>query len=125
MSLCASWLRCGCAVLSLSALAGIFPPPARAAELPPYMDVIVAGSRPGPTDTARQNVLALNTAMFGLYGDSGKIFSKNILAQHPVILALFTGAGGRLILYRPGRSPIEAPSVPGRFVPRQSSRISV
>jgi hypothetical protein len=51
---------------------------------------------PAPAETARQNVLALNTAMFGLYDESGRIFRKNLLAQHPVILALFNGAGGRL-----------------------------
>jgi hypothetical protein len=114
MSIRAFLLRCGCAVLSL-ALTGITLPRVSAAELPSYMDVIVAGSRPGPADTARRNVLALNTAMFALYGDSGKIFGENILAQHPVILALFTGAGGRFILYRPGMGPLEAPSVPGVY----------
>ena len=29
-----------------------------------------------------------------------------------MILALFTGAGGRMILYRPGQPPVDAPSVP-------------
>ena len=38
--------------------------------------------------------------------------SKNILAKHPVILGLFSGAGGRFILYRPGMAPLDAPSVP-------------
>jgi hypothetical protein len=50
--------------------------------------------------------------MFGLYADASRIFQKNILAQHPIILGLFTGAGGRFILYRPGMAPLEAPSVP-------------
>src|SRR5262245_66372018 len=50
--------------------------------------------------------------MFELYGDAAQIFKKNILAQHPVILGLFSGAGGRFILYRPGQPPLEAPSVP-------------
>src|SRR5207245_11648230 len=36
----------------------------------------------------------------------------NFLAQHPLILGLFSGAGGRFILYRPGMAPLEAPSVP-------------
>jgi hypothetical protein len=83
-----------------------------AADMPPYMDVIVAGQPPTPAETARQNVLALNAAMFGLYEESGRSFKKNILAKHPVILALFNGAGGRLILYKPGAAPVEAPSVP-------------
>jgi hypothetical protein len=85
------------------------------AQAPSYMNVITGGARPGAAETATQNVLALNTAMFSLYGDSGAIFGKNILAQHPVILALFSGAGGRFILYRPGMAPLDAPSVPGVY----------
>ncbi len=50
--------------------------------------------------------------MFELYGDAGKIFTTNIRAKHPIILGLFSGAGGRFILYRPGMPPLEAPSVP-------------
>ena len=56
--------------------------------------------------------VALNTGMFELYGDAAKIFKQNILAQHPVILGLFSGAGGRFILYRPGMAPLDAPPVP-------------
>ena len=52
-----------------------------------------------------KNVLQLNTSMFALYDNSLQIFQNNILAQHPVILGLFTGAGGRFILYRPGMPP--------------------
>jgi len=40
------------------------------------------------------------------------VFRKNILAEHPIILGMFSGAGGRFILYRPGMAPIDAPSVP-------------
>ena len=62
-----------------------------------------------PAYTATNNVLALNTGMFELYGDAAKIFKRNILNKHPVILGLFSGAGGRFILYRPGQAPLEAP----------------
>jgi hypothetical protein len=79
-------------------------------QLPPYMNIIVGS--PPPAEVAKQDILALNTAMFGLYGNSGKVFQRNIMGQHPIILALFSGAGGRLILYRPGQQPLEAPSVP-------------
>jgi hypothetical protein len=41
-----------------------------------------------------------------------KIFQSNILASTPVILGLFSGAGGRFILYRPGQAPLDAPPVP-------------
>jgi hypothetical protein len=35
--------------------------------------------------------------------------------QHTIILGLFSGAGGRFILYRPGQPPLEAPSVPIKY----------
>jgi hypothetical protein len=84
----------------------------RAANVPSDMNVIIGGAPPTSGQTAKQDVLALNTAMFGLYTDSGRIFKANILAQHPVILALFSGAGGRFILYRPNMGPLDAPPVP-------------
>src|ERR1700676_3550778 len=85
---------------------------ARADDLPDYMKPIAGHTAANPADTATNNVLALNTGMFELYGDAAKIFQSNILAQYPVILGLFSGAGGRFILYRPGQAPLEAPSVP-------------
>jgi hypothetical protein len=101
MKLRSLWLCCGM-LLALAAHASS----ARADALPPYMNIIVGGQPPSAGDTARQNVLALNAAMFGLYDNSGRTFRRNILAQHPVILALFSGAGGRLILYRPGMKSV-------------------
>jgi len=49
-----------------------------------------------------------------LYDASAKtIFQNNIMARHPIILALFSGApAGRMILYRPGKPAEEASSVP-------------
>jgi hypothetical protein len=83
-----------------------------AQDLPSYMAPIAGKTASTPSDVATRDVLALNTAMFDLYGDAAKIFQKNILSKHPVILALFSGAGGRMILYRPGMPPAEAPQVP-------------
>jgi hypothetical protein len=97
------------AVLMVTALAGL---PVNAADLPAYLRAISGAVDSSPAETATRNVLALNTAMFGLYDAAGRVFQKNILAQHPVILGLFSGAGGRFILYRPGMAPFEAPSVP-------------
>lgn len=85
---------------------------AHAQGLPSYMAPISGRVDTTPADTATKDMLALNTGMFELYGDAGKVFQKNILAKHPVILGMFSGAGGRLILYRPGQAPIDAPSVP-------------
>ena len=88
------------------------PPPAQAADLPSYFKDIVGTETASPAEMGTKNILQLNTTMFELYGDAGQVFKKNILAQHPLILGLFSGAGGRFILYRPGMAPIEAPSVP-------------
>jgi hypothetical protein len=85
---------------------------AKAQDLPSYMAPISGRTFSSSADVAMKNVLALNTGMFELYDDAAKIFQKNILGKHPIILGLFSGAGGRFILYRPGMAPLEAPSVP-------------
>src|SRR5580704_9557220 len=94
------------------ALLGSSPTIARADDVPPHMDVIVGHPAASKQDIAQQNVLALDLAMFGYYDEALGIFKKNILAQHPVIMALFSGAGGKLILYRPGQTPLNAEPVP-------------
>jgi len=86
--------------------------PARAGELPSYFKEIVGTPAPSAADIGTKNILQLNTTMFELYGNAAQSFKENILAKHPVILGLFSGAGGRFILYRPGMAPIDAPSVP-------------
>src|SRR5262245_19245186 len=85
---------------------------ARSQTLPPYMGPIAGPTTSTPADTANKNVLALNHMMFELYNDAARVFQRNILSKHPVILGLFSGAGGRFILYRPGMAPLDAPSVP-------------
>jgi hypothetical protein len=85
---------------------------ANAQSLPSYMAPIAGTTSSTPGDIATRDVLALNTGMFELYGDAAKIFQKNFLSNHPVILGLFSGAGGRLVLYRPGMPPLDAPQVP-------------
>jgi hypothetical protein len=82
------------------------------AQPPAFMAPITGPLAVTPNQTADENVLALNSAMFDLYGAAGRIFQRNILAQHPLILGLFSGAGGRFILYRPGQPPTEATPVP-------------
>src|SRR5258708_20270950 len=85
---------------------------ASAQTLPSYMAPIAGKTAATPAEIATKDMLALNTGMFDLYGDAAKIFQQNVLSKHPVILALFSGAGGRMILYRPGMAPTEAPQVP-------------
>jgi hypothetical protein len=85
---------------------------ANAQTLPSYMAPIAGKTAATSSDIANKDMLALNTGMFDLYGDAAKIFQNNVLSKHPVILALFSGAGGKMILYRPGMAPTEAPPVP-------------
>ncbi len=50
--------------------------------------------------------------MLRLYDESLEKFKQNMRDRVPIILALFTGQGGRMILYRPGHAPEVAPPVP-------------
>src|ERR1700681_1283327 len=83
-----------------------------AADLPDYMAAISGNVTTSPAEVANNNVLALNTGMFALDETAGRGFPHNILAEHPFILGLFSGAGGRFILYRTGKEPLDAPPVP-------------
>jgi hypothetical protein len=102
----------GVAALLLSSLGIGSGAPARAAEMPSYFKEIVGTETATPADIGTKNILQLNTTMFELYGNAAQVFRKNILAEHPIILGLFSGAGGRFILYRPGMPPLDAPPVP-------------
>ena len=95
------------------------------AGLPDYLTTITGTTPPAPVDLATKNVLQLNTSMFALYDNAGRVFRKNILDKHPIILALFSGAGGRMILYKPGQPPVDAPSVPRQYQVQKSLGHSV
>src|SRR6266478_8753294 len=103
--------RCAYATMASIMLLGL-DPVAEAQDLPSFMAPIAGRPSSSPADTATKNVLALNSMMFELYDDAASVFKANLLSKHPVILGLFSGAGGRFILYRPGMAPLEAPSVP-------------
>jgi hypothetical protein len=107
-----SFLRGGLYAAAVSTLLINLGEAVRAQGLPAYMQPIEGRTSASAADVATKNVLALNTMMFELYGDAARIFQKNILSKHPVILGLFSGAGGRFILYRPGMPPLDAPQVP-------------
>jgi hypothetical protein len=104
-------MRRACPILMSIALTGLGSV-AVAQDLPFYMAPIGGRTSSSAAETVTKDVLTLNTMMFQLYDTSGAIFRKNLMANHPIILGLFSGAGGRFILYRPGQPPLEAPSVP-------------
>ncbi len=62
-----------------------------------------------------KQVLKLNGDMRVLYDSALKNAQSDLLSEHPVILALFSGQGGTLILYRPGQPPLVAERVPVRY----------
>ena len=64
---------------------------------------------------AEHTVLELNESMMQLYETSLTKFTQNIHDRVPVILALFNGQGGQMILYRPGQPPEVAAPVPIRY----------
>jgi hypothetical protein len=111
-------LKLACASFAAAALCAA--PAVQAADLPDYLKAITGTTPPAPADLATKNVLQLNTSMFALYDNAGRAFTRNILDRHPVILALFTGAGGRMILYRPGQPPVDATGVPRRYQVQKS-----
>ena len=80
--------------------------------LPDYWSGLVTAQTTSPESSAAANVLALDTSMFKLYDSASRSFTKNILATHPVILALFSGEGGNFTLYRPGQPALQAHEVP-------------
>jgi hypothetical protein len=84
-----------------------------ASAVPEFLRVIVADEKPASVRAvAEQSVLALNSSMLRLYDESLERFKQNMRDRVPIILGLFTGAGGQFILYRPGHEPEIAPSVP-------------
>jgi len=81
--------------------------------VPEFLREVVADERAvSARVVAEQAVLALNSSMLTLYDQSLEIFKRNMRERTPIILALFTGAGGQMILYRPGQAAEYAPPVP-------------
>ncbi|MDQ1553663.1 MAG: hypothetical protein QOK46_741, partial [Microbacteriaceae bacterium] len=80
--------------------------------LPDFMRPVVDDTPTSARVVAEHAVLALNTSMMGLYDISLETFKQNMRDQVPIIVALFSGQGGQMILYRPGKAPEVAAPVP-------------
>jgi hypothetical protein len=84
-----------------------------AGALPEFLRQVIADEAPASARAvAEQAVLALNASMMTLYEHALIKFKHNMRDQVPIILALFTGEGGQMILSRPRRAPEIAPPVP-------------
>jgi hypothetical protein len=93
--------------------AGLAVPPAFGGDVPDYLKVVIADRQPaGEHAVAEQNVLSLDTSMMDIYEGSLAQYKRNMRDRVPIILALFSEGGGRMILYRPGHEPLTAPPVP-------------
>lgn len=84
------------------------------ANVPEFMQSFVLDlNKPIPKEKiAFNNLLTLNENMFTIYNRSLELYRKDFLNHHHLIMGLFSGKGGRFILYRPGQPPLEAESVP-------------
>jgi hypothetical protein len=81
--------------------------------IPDFLRVVVADEKPASDRTvAEQNMLTLNSSMMTLYDETLDKYKRNMRDRVPIILALFSGQGGNMILYRPGHEPEVAPPVP-------------
>jgi hypothetical protein len=80
--------------------------------LPDFMRPVVDDTPTSARVVAEHAVLALNTSMMGLYDTSLETFKQNMRDQVPIIVALFSGQGGQMSLYRPGKAPEVAAPVP-------------
>ena len=84
-----------------------------AGAIPEFLREVVADEKPASARAvAEQAVLTLNSSMLTLYDRSLDKFKQNMRDRVPIILALFTGQGGQMVLYRPGHDPEIAPPVP-------------
>ena len=80
--------------------------------IPDFMRPVVDDKPTSARVVAEHAILALNTSMMGLYDSSLETFKQNMRDQVPIIVALFSGQGGQMILYPPGKAPEVAAPVP-------------
>jgi hypothetical protein len=102
--------RGACLALLGVSLVGL---PAHGGDIPDFLRVVIANRKPaGECAVAEKNVLALDTSMMDIYDGSLAQYKQTMREQVPIILALFSEGGGRMILYRPGHEPLVADPVP-------------
>jgi hypothetical protein len=81
--------------------------------VPEFLRVVVADENSASARAiAEQSVLTLNSSMMAFYDQTLEKYKQNMRDRVPIILALFSGQGGNMILYRPGHEPLVAEPVP-------------
>lgn len=86
-------------------------------DIPDFMKIVVAneGTPPTKDKIAFDDIYALNEGMFRIYDRSLEMYKKHFLERQNLIMGLFSGEGGRFILYRVGQPPLEAESPPAIY----------
>jgi hypothetical protein len=98
---------------ALGELAPSEPAPAADQSLPPFLEIVTnQGKRGSERESAEKSVLKLNSAMNELYAGTLANSKRNLRDRFPIIIALFTGQGGQMMLYPPGKPPVVAERVP-------------
>ncbi|HZA09635.1 hypothetical protein [Mycobacterium sp.] len=81
--------------------------------IPDFMRPVVLDGPPASARVVAEHaILALNASMMQIYDASLAAFKQNMRERVPIILALFSGEGGQMILCRPGQPAEVAPPVP-------------
>lgn len=89
------------------------PAPGAEKALPAFMKIVTNQGKPtSARDTAQESVLKLNSAMNELHATALRHSIRNLREQFPILIGLFTGQGGQMILYPPGKPPVVAERVP-------------
>jgi len=89
-------------------------PEASATDIPDFMKIVVMneGAPPTKEQIAFNTISVLNDGMFSIYEKSLAMYKQNFRDRQNLIMGLFSGKGGRFILYRAGQPPLEAESPP-------------
>ena len=92
-------------------------PNVTATNIPDFMKIVVVneGAPPTKDQIAFDDIYALNDGMFRIYDKSLAIYKQHFRDRQNLIMGLFSGKGGRFILYRAGQPPIEAESPPAIY----------
>jgi hypothetical protein len=81
--------------------------------LPSFLELVTNQGKPASkSEVAEKSIIKLDSAMNELYAATLTFSKHNFRDQFPIIVALFSGQGGQMILYPPGKPPLVADRVP-------------
>ena len=82
-------------------------------SVPDFLRIMVSDDERASAQSRRRAVgAALNSSMMAIYDEALAKYMRNMRRRVPIILALFTGEGGQMILLPPRPRPEVAPPVP-------------